>query len=177
MPSAFRASAYSPCSSLSVTPVFLSSLWIASQSGSGQAHPAASAFSGKSLEQSSPSSMPSASCQETFSLSAASATAWMLCFDTPSDLAIALRDVPAASCCSISLALIFLAMHSSFVSLGHGRRRLSAAGGARRLVSAGGAEAQYGRCRKAITCYRPAGAEARQPQCQYGLITTIGLSR
>ena len=117
--------------------------------------------------------MPSASRQETFSLSAASATAWMLCFDTPSDLAIALRDVPAASCRSIGLALAFLAMRSSFASLGHGGREPSAARGARRLVSAGGAEAQYGRCRKAITCYRPAGAEARQPQCQYGLILTF----
>lgn len=56
--------------------------------------------------------MPSASCQEIPSPSAASATAWMLCFDTPSDLAIAFRDVPAASCCSIGLALILLAMLS-----------------------------------------------------------------
>ena len=96
-----------------------------------------------------------ASAQPIPAASAASDTAWALCFDIPCDLAIAFRDMPDPSSRRTSLALIFLAMSCLLLSRLHGEPS----------VGGGGAKLEYGWCRTAISGDGWRGAESRYRGC------------
>lgn len=87
--------------------------------------------------------------------SAASATAWTLCFDTESAREIAFLGIPASSRRRISLALVLLAMWFLLFSRVHGEKNRSGCG----------AEWEYRRCRRAMLGTGANGAETQYRAC------------